>query len=136
METVLLIIMYGYFVYMNFLMFHMFKARKKAVLKKEVHASHFKSYQGEITERLAVIGNHFNNQFQMPIVFWIVCSVALSLNTVSSVTIALALAFFMSRLVHSYIFLTKNNVLKRAMAYGVGGLCVNALFLEIIIRSY
>lgn len=136
MNTLLLMIMYAYFIYITFLMFHMFKARKKAVLKNEISASYFKAYQGEASERLAAIGNHFNNQFQIPVVFWIVCSVALSLNTVSYVTVSFAFAFLISRLVHSYIFLTTNNVIKRAMAYGVGGLCVNALFIEIIVRSY
>ncbi len=136
MDSFLLIIMYAYFVYMNFLMFHMFKARKKAVTRKEINASHFRCFQGDTTERLATIGNHFNNQFQMPIIFWIVCAIALSLNTVSYLTIVLAITFFISRLIHSYIFLTKNNVLRRAMFFAIGILCINALFLEIIIRSY
>lgn len=135
MNTTLLVIMYAYCVYISFLMFHMFKVRKKAVIRKEIKASYFRAYQGETSERLAAISNHFNNQFQMPVLFWVVCSIALSLNTVSYVTIGFSIAFFISRLIHSYVFLTNNNVMRRAMAFGAGGLCVNALFIEIIIRS-
>lgn len=120
MEKSLISLMLFYYCYIIAFMFFMFKKRKQAIIKKEVHHSHFKSYRGETTEYLQIIQNHFNNQFQIPTIFFVVCVLCIAMNKVSYVTIFLALAFVVSRIIHSLIHLGSNHLIKRAMSYFTG----------------
>ena len=67
MDKILISIMGFYYFYILAYMYYMFIFRRRAVANKEVRARHFKAYQGDTTESLQIIQNHFNNQFQVPI---------------------------------------------------------------------
>ena len=118
-----------YFGFVIFLMFFMFFRRKARVKNKEVRTSHFKAYIGESPEDLVVIQNHFTNQFQIPVVYMIACVLTISQDKASVLTSILGAIFILSRMLHSYIHLGKNNVLHRAYAYFVGCLCVLGLLM-------
>lgn len=101
MEKALLFIVCGYYFYIMVLGVYIFLRRSKAVKSKEVSLSHFKSYSSEATEELTVIQNHFNNQFQMPVVFMVVSLLSLQQGTVNLFTVLFASLFFVSRIIHS-----------------------------------
>lgn len=124
MDKALISIMLLYYLFIVALMFYMFKKRTKAIKNKEVKFSHFKAYQGSTPEYLVVIQNHFNNQFQLPIIFFIVTSLIVALNKVSLLAVVLASLFLISRLIHTYIHLGSNKPLIRAIAYFVGVIIV------------
>jgi hypothetical protein len=129
MDKVLIGILCFYYFYILAYMYYMFVSRKKAIVQKEVRARYFKSYQGETTERLQVIQNHFNNQFQVPILFFIVSVLCLQQNKVTIVTIIFAILFVLTRLMHSFIHLGENHPLKRAMIYFLGVVLIGCMLL-------
>jgi hypothetical protein len=69
---------------------------------------------------VTVVGRHFDNQFQLPVVYLICCLAHLAVGQVNSTTLILAWAFILTRVIHSYIHLGKNHILQRASAYTLG----------------
>lgn len=70
-------------------------------------------------ERERQISNAVDNQFQLPVLFYLACGLALALGP-SWVTLALAWGFVVSRYVHAAIHITDNNVIRRFWAFTVG----------------
>lgn len=133
MDKALISIVLFYYCYIIGFMFYMFKKRKQAIKDKLVHYTHFKSYQGETTEYLQIIQNHFNNQFQIPLIFFTVCVLTISMKKVTIITIILAILFVITRIIHTLIHLGSNHLIKRAMSYFAGvviiaGMIVLTLF--------
>ncbi len=116
-----------YYAYIIAYMIYMFKVRKKAVIDNHVHYTYFKSYQGETTEYLQIVQNHFNNQFQIPMVFFLVCVLTIAMEKVSTITIILAALFILSRIIHSLIHLGGNHLIKRAATYFTGVILVGIM---------
>ncbi len=132
MNQILIAIMFSYYVFIVILLLYMFLARRKSILNNEVRLSHFKSYTGSSTEKLVVLQNHFNNQFQIPVIFLIACTLAISQNSVNVYVIIFSILFVISRIVHSIIHLGTNNVLHRASSYFVGIVCVFIIWFQIL----
>ena len=133
MEQTLIKIICFYYFYIILVLFYMFFKRKAAIRSKDISIKHFKAYQGETTTELQTIQNHFNNQFQVPILFFIACLISLQQNTVSSFTIGFAALFIMSRIAHSFIHLGSNNVIFRAFAYFLGIISIGLIFVSNLI---
>jgi hypothetical protein len=127
MDKILISIMGFYYFYILAYMYYMFIFRRRAVANKEVRARHFKAYQGDTTESLQIIQNHFNNQFQVPILFFIVCVLCLQQQSVTRLSILLASLFVISRIIHSIIHLGQNHPLKRALVYFIGVILVGMM---------
>lgn len=123
-----------YVFYIYLLAFLNFFTRRNSAVKRKVKLSFFKTYTGsEPPENVVVVGRHFDNQFQAPILFLISGLATYQVQGVNSFALGLAWAFVISRLIHSFIHLTTNNVIYRAAAYGAGitfimGMWVNILF--------
>lgn len=135
MDALLSLLLFIYFLIMNVHLFRMFFARKGAVETGKIKASFFKAYAGDCPDELVVIGNHMNNQFQIPIIFFVVGTLAIAMKTVSTLTLVLAVIFIVSRLMHSYVFLTSNHPLNRAKFYAIGLLTVTIMWGEVVVRS-
>jgi hypothetical protein len=97
-----------------------FRTRQKAIRGKEMSFKYFLAYTGSATDRVTVVGRHFDNQFQLPVVYLICCLAHLAVGQVNSTTLILAWAFILTRVIHSYIHLGKNHILQRASAYTLG----------------
>jgi hypothetical protein len=65
-------------------------------------------------------GNNFNNLFQVPVIFYGIMIMAFSLKYHPTWFMAVAWCFVASRIVHSLIHVTNNNVTNRFMAFIVG----------------
>lgn len=133
MDKALLGLMAFYYFYIVVLGVTMFLVRFKAVKAKRMRGRYFKSYQGEIPDEIAVFGNHFNNQFQLPMVFLITCVVGLLFKSVSVIFFALALSFVVSRLIHTWVHLGSNVVLARAGVYFFGAFCLLGMWTYLVL---
>ena len=110
-----------YLVYIFFLLFLNFRVRFQAVKNGDLPASYFELFKGtEVPDRIVVYGRHIDNQFPVPPYFMMTCLVAAQVGVVTGFTIAFAWGFVLCRMVHSYIHLGSNKVLKRAKAYFAG----------------
>ncbi len=72
------------------------------------------------------------NQFQIPVLFYVVCFILASLDAVSIPVLAAAWAFVLSRCVHAYVHVTSNYVPMRMRSFIVG---VVVLFVMIVMSA-
>jgi len=92
----------------------------------------------EIPDRLIQITNNYSNLFEIPILFYLACLLCVFWQYESQLMIGLAWLFVVSRVVHSYIHLTRNKIIPRLFAFLTGVICVLlmwvVLFMHLISR--
>lgn len=81
------------------------------------------------------VQNSYISQFEMPVLFYVACLVAMNTTGVGWVTVILAWVFVISRWVHMFIHTGSNRIKYRFKAFLVGMLCVAALWIVIIIKA-
>ena len=72
--------------------------------------------------------NSLENQFQLPVIFYVLSFVLFSIGAVSTFARALACVFALSRWAHAYVHVTSNNIPKRMALFGVGVITLLILF--------
>lgn len=87
----------------------------------------------EVPEIITKTTRNFNNQFEIPVLFYVVCTLYISLNIESLVAIVLAWTFVALRFLHSYIHLTYNHVLHRMSVFSLSFLCVIAMWINLLV---
>lgn len=133
MKSDLIFPMAAYFFLMVFSTVYMFRERKKAVISGVISKKYFRAQIGEPPpENLVVIGRHYDNQFQVPVLFFITCLTLMQLGVESVLSLSLAWIFVFSRMIHSFILLGKNHILNRVTAFGLGWLALILLWLQIL----
>ena len=132
MEKYLVLYIFAYLLYIFAFTIVNFFVRKKAIINRQVKLSHFRSYLSEGPEHLEILKNHFSNQFQVPVLFFITCIISIQFQTTTPLTLILSGIFILSRVIHAYIHLTYNNVVHRALIFSLGGLTIGALWIEIL----
>lgn len=84
--------------------------------------------------RARLLSNNFDNQFQLPVLFYVGALLAIAVGMVGWVDVVLAGLFVALRYVHAVIHVTSNRVHRRFAAY-TAGLAVLAVFwLWLILR--
>ena len=74
-------------------------------------------------------GNCFSNQFELPLLFYLLIALALPLRHVDFVMVLLSWVFVVTRFAHAGIFVTSNNVQQRGQAWFAGVLVLFAMWL-------
>ncbi len=112
-----------------------FRVRSKAVRENQLKLQYFKTHDQknfEVPEMVVRYGRHLDNQFQMPILF-LITMVTASVYVPQQLSIfTLAWVYFALRVVHSYIHLGSNNVLRRAQAYLASSLVIPVIWFLIL----
>jgi len=84
--------------------------------------------------RATQFGNCFSNQFELPLLFYILIALALPLRHADLVIVLLSWVFVVTRFVHAGIFVTSNNVRQRGTAWFAGALVLFAMWLYFAVR--
>lgn len=104
--------------------------RVRAVRSRQVSIKYFRVFDGvEAPEYLKAGARHYANLFELPVLFYVAALAAMVLRLESPVLIGLAWAFVFSRVVHTLIHMSYNNVLHRMLAFWGGVLTVAAMWL-------
>ena len=82
------------------------------------------------------VANCFSNQFEIPVLFYVVTILALSTRQADLLFVCLSWLFVVLRYVHAFIHTTSNRVARRGFVYGLGVLVVMALWVELALRLY
>ncbi|MGE0528182.1 MAG: MAPEG family protein, partial [Bdellovibrionales bacterium] len=102
MKHPLLIPMALYVFYIWSLALYNFRTRLRAIKNGQVSLKYFKTYADPAaSERVIVVGRHYDNQFQLPLLFLITCALHLTVASEGPATLAFAWAFVISRFFHS-----------------------------------
>ena len=84
--------------------------------------------------RAAQIGNCFSNQFEMPLLFYILIALALPFRHADLVIVLLSWVFVVTRFVHAGIFVTSNDLRQRGPAWFAGVLVLFAMWLYFALK--
>jgi len=84
--------------------------------------------------RVTQIGNCFSNQFEVPVLFYILIALALPLRHADLFIVLMSWVFVVTRLVHAGIFVTSNNVRLRGLAWFAGVLVLLAMWLYFALK--
>jgi hypothetical protein len=71
-------------------------------------------------ESVLQINNNIRNQFELPVLFYIVCGVLWALEAVGILALVAAWLFVLSRIAHAWVHLTSNYVPNRRRLFTVG----------------
>jgi hypothetical protein len=104
------------------LMFWMAQARTSALRRGETHIRDTALGQPNWPTRVQQISNCYHNQFQLPVLFYVLTILAYDLKKADYAFVIMAWVFVISRIVHAYIHVTSNRVPRRFLAFAVGAL--------------
>lgn len=112
-------------------------SRFRSVRNGMVRIEYYELFQGgEPPADVVKTTRHLSNLHEAPLLFYIACLMAFSLQTDSALLVGLAWAYVAARLVHTMIHLTYNRVFHRLTAFSVSQVILIAmwvlLFIEVI----
>lgn len=137
MKNDIILPMVTYVLYMGIMACYMFMTRLNAVRGRSIPIKYFKTYPAEqLPDRVIVTGRHFDNQFQVPVLFLIGGAMHFSFGMVNSFTLVLAWGFVASRFAHAFVHLGSNHIPARATAYAFGWVLVTGLWLQLAFFAY
>ena len=79
-------------------------------------------------------GNAFKNQFELPVLFYVLIAFILITRVGDILLLVLAWIFVILRLAHAYIHTTGNDVLLRGRIYGGGLIVLLAMWVIFAVR--
>jgi hypothetical protein len=79
------------------------------------------------------VSNAFDNQFQLPVLFYVGAGLSLYLGA-TWLEVLVAWLFVASRIAHAVVFATTNNVHQRFSAYLVGFVLLLVLWVDLAVR--
>ncbi len=71
-------------------------------------------------EYVMKVTNNVRNQFQVPLLFYVICFVFFSINAVTTTVLYLAWAFVITRIIHAYIHMSSNYLPARFRVFTLG----------------
>ncbi|KMO14255.1 MAPEG family protein [Methylobacterium platani] len=75
------------------------------------------------------VSNAFANQFELPVLFYVLTGLALATAKADALFVGLAWLFVATRIVHAGIYATTNMVIRRFQAFLAGALVLMAMWL-------
>jgi len=117
------------------LLLWMATARTRALTSRETRLKDIALGQPNWPERATQIGNCFSNQFELPLLFYMLIALALPLRRADLVIVLLSWVFVVTRFAHAGIFVTNNNVQQRSLAWFAGVLVLLAMWLYFALRT-
>lgn len=112
------------------------KARVSSVRNRTVSIKYFRLMNGEnIPEFITKTTRNFNNQFELPTLFYVVCTLYICFGIHSFVALIFAWLFVLCRIAHSFIHLTYNNILHRMISFWASFLCVMLLWITLLLQK-
>ncbi|MCO6392032.1 hypothetical protein GTW25_13430 [Aliihoeflea aestuarii] len=112
--------------------FLMFFRRKAAVQAGSTTVSQFRENTKEPPESLFV-RNNLANQFELPVLFHVVCLALYAVQAVDVVAVVLSWLFVASRYIHAFIHMTSNRIRYRQPAFSAGFLILGILWVWLAI---
>jgi hypothetical protein len=77
------------------------------------------------------VSNNIANQFEIPVLFYVLCLVLYSINAAGMIAILLAWLFVLSRFAHAYVHIGSNYVQMRLRLFLVGCFVLIAILIQV-----
>jgi hypothetical protein len=105
-----------------------------ALRRKETRVDDIALGQPAWPPRALQAANCFNNQFQLPVLFYVLTGFVLVLHHADLVFVVLAWVFVLSRFAHAWVFVTSNRVPARFYLYLVGAVVLLVMWVIFAVR--
>jgi hypothetical protein len=109
-------------------------ARREALVGGEAKIKDIALGQPNWPARATQIGNCFSNQFEMPLLFYVLIALALPLRHADLVIVMLSWVFVVTRFAHAGIFVTSNDLRQRSLVWFAGVLVLFAMWLYFALK--
>jgi len=84
--------------------------------------------------RTAQLGDCFSNQFEVPVLFYVLIALAMPLRHADLIIVMLSWVFAVTRFAHAGVFLTSNDVRTRSLAWFAGVIVVFVMWLYFALK--
>jgi hypothetical protein len=109
-------------------------ARRQALVGGETKIRDIALGEPNWPTRATQIGNCFSNQFELPLLLYILIAVALPLRHADFVIVLLSWVFVITRFVHAGIFVTSNDLGRRSLAWFAGVLVLFVMWIYFALK--
>jgi hypothetical protein len=116
------------------LLIWMVGARRQALVSRETKARDIALGEPHWPVRATQIGNCYRNQFELPVLFYVLVALALPLRRVDDIILLLSWIFVISRFVHAGVFVTSNDLGRRSTAWIAGALVLLVMWLYFALK--
>jgi hypothetical protein len=110
------------------------RARFAAARAGEVKIQDIALGQSAWPARVQQASNTFQNQFELPVLFYVLTALVLFTRKADLLFVVMAWVFVMSRFGHAYVYVTSNHVLTRFRVFLVGAIILMAMWLIFAVR--
>jgi hypothetical protein len=117
-----------------FLLLSMVTARTGALKRRETSLKDIALGQPNYPARVKQIGDCFSNQFEIPVLFYILIAIALPLRHADLFIVLMSWVFVVLRFLHAGVFVTSNNVRQRSMVWFSGVLVLLAMWIYFALK--
>jgi len=117
-----------------FLLLWMASARGQAFKARETSYKDVALGQAKWPARAAQVGDCFSNQFEIPVLFYVLIALALPLRHADLFIVLMSWVFVVTRFAHAGIFVTSNNVRQRGQAWFAGVLVLLAMWIYFALK--
>jgi hypothetical protein len=108
--------------------------RRQALVGGETRVRDVALGQPNWPTRATQIGNSFKNQFELPLLFYILIALALPLRHADLFIVLMSWVFVITRFAHAGIFVTSNDMKQRSLAWFAGVLVLFAMWIYFALR--
>jgi hypothetical protein len=116
------------------LLLWMFGARRGALVSGQTRIRDIALGQPNWPTRPTQIANCYANQFEIPLLFFILIAIALPLRHADFFIVLMSWVFVVTRFVHAGIFVTSNDLGRRSIAWGAGALVLLAMWVYFALK--
>ena len=109
-------------------------ARRQALVGGETRVRDVALGQPNWPTRATQVGNSFKNQFELPLLFYILIALALPLRHADLFIVLMSWVFMITRFAHAGIFVTSNDMKQRSLAWFAGVLVLFAMWIYFALR--
>src|SRR3954463_2404919 len=116
------------------LLIAMAMGRRRALVSGETKSRDIALGEPNWPKGATQIANCFSNQFEVPVLFYILIALALPLRHADLFIVLMSWVFVVTRFLHAGIFVTSNDVRTRALAWFAGVLVLLAMWLYFALK--
>lgn len=116
------------------LLLGMVGARRRALVGGDTKIRDIALGQPNWPVRATQIGNCYRNQFELPLLFYILIALALPLRHADLFMVLMSWVFVVTRFVHAGIFVTSNDLGRRSTAWLAGVLVLLAMWIYFALK--
>ena len=121
-----------------FLIFRLLYMATIDVVKKNVRLSQFRIYEGEFPDRLRSARQQYQNMFEIPILFYLLCLLHIFFYNYTQIDILLAWGFVIFRVLHFFIRIQnqKNvNIMPRTIVFVISLVFLTIAWIKFIVNT-